>query len=223
MNDYQAKLKSDIQRIFSILGKQASNIKAYHDEIAKITPLPYIEQEKEKMRNKAEAALYQASRAVYEDIQKQLDSIRSTAVSMETEFQITPDLQAAIALVSAAGDKMNYETRSNLVKSFVGRKQALIALQSMFIAQGIESPGDGEIARFIFSAEAACDELDKNASWIAVQPGKSMVQIMEFSKLLENFAELEGAELSMKISDFVDTDAYYMGLARAASGLTETR
>jgi len=220
MNDYQEKLKSDIQRIFSILGKQASNIKAYHDEIAKITPLPFIEQEKEKMRNKAEASLYQASRAVYEDIQKQLDSIRSTAISMETEFQITPDLQAAIALVSAAGDKLDYETRNNLVKSFVGRKQALIALQSMFVAQGIENQ---EIKRFVFNAEAACDELDKNASWIAVQPGKNMVQIMEFSKLLENFAELEGAELSVKISDFVDTDAYYMGLARAASGLTENR
>jgi len=113
-----------------------------------------------------------------------------------------------------------YETRNNLVKAFIGRKQALIALQSMFVAQGIENQ---EIKKFIFNAETACDELDKNASWIAVQPGKNMVQITEFSKLLENFAELEGTELSIKISDFVDTDAHYMGLARAASGLTENR
>lgn len=215
MNDNQAKLKSYITTIFSILGRQASNIKTYQTEQAKALPM-YVESVKAELRKKAEIALYQASRAAYDDIQKQLDSVRATALAMESEFEITPDLQAAVTLVNAAGDKLNHETRSNLVKSFVGRKQALIALQSMFISQGIENQ---EIKKFIFSAEVACDELDKNASWIAVQPSRSINQIVDFSKLLEEFAELEGVELSVKISDFVDTDAYYMGLVKAAVGL----
>jgi hypothetical protein len=43
--------------------------------------------------SKSEAKLYQASREAHAEIQTKLDGIRSTAILMETEFQIAPDLQ----------------------------------------------------------------------------------------------------------------------------------
>lgn len=216
MNDNQTKLKSYITLIFTDIGRQADNIKTYQNELSKIVPLPYVEQEKEKMRNKAQAAFYQASRTVYEDIQKQLDIVRATALAMESEFEITPDLQAAINLVSATGKNLQHETRQNLVNSFIGRKQALIALQALFAANSID---ESEAKKYIFDAATWCDSLDQEAQQLAVQPGKNVNQIVHFGELLKEFAELEGAELSVKISDFVDMDAYYMGLTRAASGL----
>lgn len=216
MNDYQEKIKSYITLIFTRIGRQADNIKTYQNELAKIVPLPYIEEEKERMRSNAQATVRQATQSVYEDIQKQLDVVRATALAMESEFEITPDLQAAINLVSAAGKNLPFETRQNLVNSFAGRKQALIALQALFAANSID---ESEAKKYIFDAATWCNKLDDAAFQLTVQPGKSVLTLVEFGQMLTEFAGLEGAELTVDISNYVDMDAYYLGLTRAASGL----
>ncbi|MEA4955889.1 MAG: hypothetical protein VB096_10340 [Pseudoflavonifractor sp.] len=216
MNDNQEKLKSYITLIFTNIGKQADNIKTYQNELGKIVPLPYIEEEKERMRSKAQATMRQSTQVVYEHIQKKLDVVRATALAMESEFEITPDLQVAINLVSAVGNNLPFETRQNLVNSFIGRKQALIALQALFSSNGID---ESESKKYIFDAANWCDSLDNAAFQLTVQPGKSVLPLVEFGKLLTEFAGLEGAELTVDISSYVDMDAYYMGLSRAAMGL----
>lgn len=107
---------------------------------------------------------------------------------MESEFEITPDLQAAINLVSAVGKNLPYETRQNLVKSFTGRKQALVALRSLFAANGVD---ESEIEEFIFDAGNWCDNLDDAAFSLTVQPGKNILPLVELGKRLTRFAELE--------------------------------
>lgn len=75
MNDNQEKIKSYTTGIFIDICKQANNIKAYQSELEKIVPLPYVEEEKEKLRSNAQASLRQATQSIYEGIQKQLDVI----------------------------------------------------------------------------------------------------------------------------------------------------
>lgn len=98
----------------------------------------------------------------------------------------------------------------------MGSKQALIALQSLFAAKDIDTK---EIGHYIFSAEGRCDDLEAAAYNIVIQPGTNIAQAIALAKLLEEFAELEGVELSNPITYYVDTAEFYKDQARAAFGL----
>lgn len=120
MNENQRKIQGAIGDIYVRLGTYSGAVKTYRAEIIRITGLPYVEDEKAKLRATAQQVLDAAAQAAYADVKKILDIIRTVAVEMEQAFAISPELQAAISLVSAVGDRLPYETRQSLVKGFRG-------------------------------------------------------------------------------------------------------
>ena len=193
MNTNQLVIKECISTCFSVLGRYDKALAAYGAEKNTIDHSLWNDEEKDRQRAKARETVAAAAQRCYEDIAKELENIRNIAVAMETEFGISPELTAAITLVSSAGEKLPWETRRNLVKTFAGQKQALMALCSIFEANGIETR---EAKALIFDAESKCDDLDAAAYRLVVQPGSNLGAAYSFAKELEKFAQLEGVELT---------------------------
>lgn len=215
MNNNQKYLNECIQAIFNTLGRYDRAVKLYGTEKESIVHGPWNNEELERRLSAAASKLQDAAQLCYDGIHKELEGIRKTATAMEQEFALTLELNAAIALVSAVGDKLPWDTRQNLVTSFVGHKQALIALRSIFEAKGVEIK---EVKSYIFDASICCDVLDNAAYQLVAQAGANVGVVFNLVKELETFAKLEGVELSSKfISE--NTDVYMNARLRESFGL----
>lgn len=193
MNTNQLVIKECISTCFTVLGRYDKALAAYGAEKKRIDTSMWNDEEKARQRSKAQETAAAAAVRCYEDIAKELENIRNIAMAMESEFGITPELTAAITLVSSAGAKLPWETRCNLVKNFAGQKQALLALCSIFEANNIETK---EAKALIFDAERRCTEMDDAAYRLVMQPGSNLGAAYSFAKELEKFAQLEGVELT---------------------------
>lgn len=215
MNNNQLLIKERIQTIFSILGRYDKAVTVYGTEKVEISAQPWNEAEKARRLSTTAETLRGAVQRCYDDISKELEVIKKTAIAMENAFELTPELNAAIALVSAVGDKLPRDTRQNLVASFVGQKQALVALCSIFEARGVET---GEVKRYIFDAGLRCEALEETAYRLVSQSGSNIGVVLSLVKELEAFAKLEGVELTSKFTS-ENANAYLTARMRESMGL----
>lgn len=216
MNANQISLNERISACFTALGRYDKALAAYGAEKKRIDASMWNEEEKTRQRTKAQETAAAAAQRCYEDITKELEIIHNIAVAMENEFAITPELTAAITLVSSAGEKLPWETRRNLVNTFAGQKQALMALRSIFEANGVETR---EVEALIFDAETRCSDLYSAAQRLVTQPGDNLGAVYRFAKALEKFAQLEGVELTGPFTGESEGE-YLNARMRESMGLT---
>lgn len=215
--DSRHKIDTACSLCFFALGKYNDAVQAFHAERRRIDPLPYVQEEKERMVNSAKKTLGQVAAAQYEEIKGALQDIRAAAGEMEKLLDIGADFQNALAVVKSLGKELPVDVRLSLVEPFKGQKQALSMLKAAYEAEGITS--EYYFKGLIFDASDQVDKLDEMAYRIAAEAGDNILAAAAFARELEAFAAALGVELSRRFSDVVDTEAAMMAQLRSAAGL----
>lgn len=211
------KIDNACSLCFFALSKYNDAVQAFHAERRRIDPLPYVQEEKERMANSAVETLGQVAAAQYKEIHDNLESIRAAAGEMEKLLDIGGEFQNALAVVKSLGKALPADVRLSLVEPFKGQKQALSMLKAAYEAEGITS--EYYFKDLIFDASVQVDKLDEMAYRVAVEAGDNLLVAAAFARELEAFAAALGVELSRRFSDVVDTDAAVMAQLRTAAGL----
>lgn len=204
-------------RCFKALAAYNETVRAYQNECREIDPLPFIQEEKERMKAKAAEKMYQDVRGQHETILAELDKIALAAEGMEALLDIGEDLQNALTVVKSLGAAMPSNLRFSLVVPFKGQKMALEILKAAYEAGGIDA--EPYFKGLIFDADSRIGSLKESAMRLALQPGESLLTAHTFAGELESFAKAMGVELSTKYGDLVDAQGAMMEQVRAAAGL----
>lgn len=215
--DNRQTIGAACRNCFHTLDRYHKAVEAFHEEKRRIAATPYIQQEQERMVNKAAEALSNAAHGFYEEIKHNLDAIRVAAGEMENLMDIGLDLQNALSVVNALGQSMPSETRMKLVEQFKGQRQALTILKTAYETSGIDP--EPYFEGLILDTSKVLDELDDKAYRMVMQPGVNMLVAINFGSDLEKFAESLGVRLTEKYRDMVNTSEALNRLMRAAAGL----
>ena len=220
MNNNQKAIKDSAQSIFSELALFSNAVTDFQKKAREISKEEYLTNESiEAKTNEAKAYLVKRAVELSSSISLSLATIRKAAMAMEESFVISPELQAAIALTGAAGEKLDDETRDRMWKQFIGDSNALRSLKALFESKGMYTK---EMEKYIFSAESWCDELESLAIDFKIQPGTNLNQAVTFGRKLEKFCELEGVELDKPFIQYLNAEDYsqfYTEQLRAAFGV----
>ena len=220
MNNNQKAIKDSAQSIFSELALFSNAVTDFQKKAREISKEEYLTNEGiEAKTNEAKAYLVKRAVELSSSISLSLATIRKAAMAMEESFVISPELQAAIALTGAAGEKLDDETRDRMWKQFIGDSNALRSLKALFESKGMYTK---EMEKYIFSAESWCDELESLAIDFKIQPGTNLNQAVTFGRKLEKFCELEGVELDKPFIQYLNAEDYsqfYTEQLRAAFGV----
>lgn len=220
MNNNQKTIKDSAQGIFSELALFSNAVTDFQKKAREIAKEEYLAEEGIAAKtNEAKAYLVKRAGELSASISLSLATIRKAAMAMEESFAISPELQAAIALTSAAGEKLDAETRDRMWKQFIGDSNALRSLKALFESKGMYTK---EMEKYIFSAESWCDELESLAIDFKIQPGTNLNQAVTFGRKLEKFCELEGVELDKPFIQYLNAEDYsqfYTEQLRTAFGI----
>lgn len=220
MNNNQKTIKDSAQGIFSELALFSNAVTDFQKKAREIAKEEYLAEEGIAAKtNEAKAYLVKRAGELSASISLSLATIRKAAMAMEESFAISPELQAAIALTSAAGEKLDAETRDRMWKQFIGDSNALRSLKALFESKGMYTK---EMEKYIFSAEEQCNDLESSALDFKIQPGTNLNQAVTFGQKLEKFCELEGVELDKPFIQYLNADDYsqfYTEQLRTAFGI----
>lgn len=215
--DNRHKINTACQICFFALDKYHKAVNAFNEEKRRIAATPYIQQEQERMVNQASDALKNSAQGYYEEIKRNLDTIRAAAGEMENMMDIGEDLQNALSVIKALGGSLPGETRIKLVEQFKGQRQALSLLKAAYESAGITS--QPYFQDLILNTAKELDALDDKAYRMVVAPGENMMIAVNFGRDLEKFAESLGVDLTKKFGEIVDTSDALNAQLRAAMGL----
>lgn len=215
--DNRHKIDTACQSCFFALDKYHKAVNAFNEEKRRIAATPYIQQEQERMVNQASDALKNSAQGYYEEIKRNLDTIRAAAGEMENMMDIGEDLQNALSVIKALGGSLPGETRIKLVEQFKGQRQALSLLKAAYESAGITS--QPYFQDLILNTAKELDALDDKAYRMVVAPGENMMIAVNFGRDLEKFAESLGVDLTKKFGEIVDTSDALNAQLRAAMGL----
>ena len=220
MNNNQKTIKDSAQSIFSELALFSNAVTDFQKKAREIAKEEYLTNEGiEAKTNEAKAYLVKRAVELSTSISLSLATIRKAAMAMEESFVISPELQAAITLTSAAGEKLDASARDRMWKQFIGDNNALRSLKALFESKGMYTK---EMEKYIFSAEEQCNDLESSALDFKIQPGTNLNQTVTFGRKLEKFCELEGVELDKPFIQYLNAEDYsqfYTEHLRTAFGI----
>ena len=220
MNNNQKTIKDSAQSIFSELALFSNAVTDFQKKAREIAKEEYLTNEGiEAKTNEAKAYLVKRAVELSTSISLSLATIRKAAMAMEESFVISPELQAAITLTSAAGEKLDTSARDRMWKQFIGDNNALRSLKALFDSKGMYTK---EMEKYIFNAEDQCNDLESSALDFKIQPGTNLNQTVAFGRKLEKFCELEGVELDKPFIQYLNAEDYsqfYTEQLRAAFGV----
>lgn len=220
MNNNQKTIKDSAQSIFSELALFSNAVTDFQKKAREIAKEEYLTNEGiEAKTNEAKAYLVKRAVELSSSISLSLATIRKAAMAMEESFVISPELQAAITLTSAAGEKLDNSARDRMWKQFIGDNNALRSLKALFESKGMYTK---EMEKYIFSAEEQCNDLESSALDFKIQPGTNLNQTVTFGRKLEKFCELEGVELDKPFIQYLNAEDYsqfYTEQLRTAFGI----
>ena len=220
MNNNQKTIKDSAQSIFSELALFSNAVTDFQKKAREIAKEEYLTNEGiEAKTNEAKAYLVKRAGELSTSISLSLATIRKAAMAMEESFVISPELQAAITLTSAAGEKLDTSARDRMWKQFIGDNNALRSLKALFESKGMYTK---EMEKYIFSAEEQCNDLESSALDFKIQPGTNLNQAVTFGQKLEKFCELEGVELDKPFIQYLNAEDYsqfYTEQLRTAFGI----
>lgn len=220
MNSNQKAIKDSAQSIFSELALFSNAVTDFQKKAREISKEEYLTNEGiEAKTNEAKAYLVKRAVELSSSISLSLATIRKAAMAMEESFVISPELQAAITLTSAAGEKLDTSARDRMWKQFIGDNNALRSLKALFDSKGMYTK---EMEKYIFNAEDQCNDLESSALDFKIQPGTNLNQTVAFGRKLEKFCELEGVELDKPFIQYLNAEDYsqfYTEQLRTAFGI----
>lgn len=220
MNNNQKAIKDSAQSIFSELALFSNAVTDFQKKAREISKEEYLTNEGiEAKTNEAKAYLVKRAVELSSSISLSLATIRKAAMAMEESFVISPELQAAITLTSAAGEKLDTSARDRMWKQFIGDNNALRSLKALFESKGMYTK---EMEKYIFNAEDQCNDLESSALDFKIQPGTNLNQTVAFGRKLEKFCELEGVELDNPFIQYLNAEDYsqfYTEQLRTAFGI----
>ncbi|TCL52971.1 hypothetical protein [Allofournierella massiliensis] len=220
MNNNQKAIKDSAQSIFSELALFSNAVTDFQKKAREISKEEYLTNEGiEAKTNEAKAYLVKRAVELSSSISLSLATIRKAAMAMEESFVISPELQAAITLTSAAGEKLDTSARDRMWKQFIGDNNALRSLKALFDSKGMYTK---EMEKYIFNAEDQCNDLESSALDFKIQPGTNLNQTVAFGQKLEKFCELEGVELDKPFIQYLNAEDYsqfYTEQLRTAFGI----
>lgn len=220
MNNNQKAIKDSAQSIFSELALFSNAVTDFQKKAREIAKEEYLTNEGiEAKTNEAKAYLVKRAVELSTSISLSLATIRKAAMAMEESFVISPELQAAITLTSAAGEKLDTSARDRMWEQFIGDNNALRSLKALFDSKGMYTK---EMEKYIFSAEDQCNDLESSALDFKIQPGTNLNQTVAFGQKLEKFCELEGVELDKPFIQYLNAEDYsqfYTEQLRTAFGI----
>ena len=220
MNNTQKAIKDSAQSIFSELALFSNAVTDFQKKAREISKEEYLTNEGiEAKTNEAKAYLVKRAVELSSSISLSLATIRKAAMAMEESFVISPELQAAITLTSAAGEKLDTSARDRMWKQFIGDNNALRSLKALFDSKGMYTK---EMEKYIFNAEDQCNDLESSALDFKIQPGTNLNQTVAFGQKLEKFCELEGVELDKPFIQYLNAEDYsqfYTEQLRTAFGI----
>lgn len=220
MNNNQKTIKDSAQSIFSELALFSNAVTDFQKKAREIAKEEYLTNEGiEAKTNEAKAYLVKRAVELSTSISLSLATIRKAAMATEESFVISPELQAAITLTSAAGEKLDASARDRMWKQFIGDNNALRSLKALFESKGMYTK---EMEKYIFSAEEQCNDLESSALDFKIQPGTNLNQTVTFGRKLEKFCELEGVELDKPFIQYLNAEDYsqfYTEQLRTAFGI----
>ena len=220
MNNNQKAIKDSAQSIFSELALFSNAVTDFQKKAREISKEEYLTNEGiEAKTNEAKAYLVKRAVELSSSISLSLATIRKAAMAMEESFVISPELQAAITLTSAAGEKLDTSARDRMWKQFIGDNNALRSLKALFDSKGMYTK---EMEKYIFNTEDQCNDLESSALDFKIQPGTNLNQTVAFGQKLEKFCELEGVELDKPFIQYLNAEDYsqfYTEQLRTAFGI----
>ena len=220
MNNNQKAIKDSAQSIFSELALFSNAVTDFQKKAREISKEEYLTNEGiEAKTNEAKAYLVKRAVELSSSISLSLATIRKATMAMEESFVISPELQAAITLTSAAGEKLDASARDRMWKQFIGDNNALRSLKALFESKGMYTK---EMEKYIFRAEERCNDLESSALDFKIQPGTNLNQTVAFGQKLEKFCELEGVELDKPFIQYLNAEDYsqfYTEQLRTAFGI----
>lgn len=220
MNSNQNTIKDGAQGIFSELALFANAVTDFQKKVREIAKEKYLTEEGIAAKtNEAKAYLVKRAGELSTSISLSLAAIRKAAIAMEDSFVISPELQAAITLTSAAGEKLDTTARDRMWRQFIGDNNALRSLKALFESKGMYTK---ELEKYIFSAESWCEELESLVLDFKIQPGTNLNQTVALGQKLEKFCNLEGVELDKPFVQYLNADDYsqfYTEQLKAAFGV----
>lgn len=220
MNNNQKAIKDSAQSIFSELALFSNAVTDFQKKAREISKEEYLTNEGiEAKTNEAKAYLVKRAVELSSSISLSLATIRKAAMAMEESFVISPELQAAITLTSAAGEKLDTSARDRMWKQFIGDNNALRSLKALFDSKGMYTK---EMEKYIFNAEDQCNDLESSVLDFKIQPGTNLNQTVAFGQKLEKFCELEGVELDKPFIQYLNAEDYsqfYTEQLRTAFGI----
>lgn len=220
MNNNQKTIKDSAQSIFSELALFSNAVTDFQKKAREIAKEEYLTEEGIAAKtNEAKAYLVKRAGELSTSISLSLATIRKATMAMEESFVISPELQAAITLTSAAGEKLDTSARDRMWKQFIGDNNALRSLKALFDSKGMYTK---EMEKYIFNAEDQCNDLESSALDFKIQPGTNLNQTVAFGRKLEKFCELEGVELDKPFIQYLNAEDYsqfYTEQLRTAFGI----
>ena len=170
MNNNQKTIKDSAQSIFSELALFSNAVTDFQKKAREIAKEEYLTNEGiEAKTNAAKAYLVKRAVELSTSISLSLATIRKAAMAMEESFVISPELQAAITLTSAAGENLDDSARDRMWKQFIGDNNALRSLKALFESKGMYTK---EMEKYIFSAESWCDDQFESGCHLRPEVGK---------------------------------------------------
>ena len=215
--DNRQKIASACSRCFSALDGYARACNDFRAEQKRIEPLPYIQEEKERMVSEAAKKLGSVASTKYEEIRKNLDDIKEAAEEMAAILDIGQDFQNTLSLVKQMGSDLPVDVRYALIAPFKGQKRALEILKAAYESAGM-SP-EPYFKGLIFAPGSRISALDADVYRITVQPGDHLLVAATFANGLESLADDLGVELSTRFKDMTDLSAAYTAAMYKACGV----
>lgn len=212
------KISAACHNCFLALDKYHKAVESFAEEKRRITSMPYIQAEKERLVNQAADTLRNAVQGHCGQIQRELETIRTAAEEMQNLMDIGGDLQNALSVVKSLGKALPPEVRIKLVEQFKGQYQALTMLKAAY--EAVEIPAEPYFKGLILNASNAVKDLEDKAACLADKPGENMLIAFSFGNDLEKFAQALGVELTTRYRDAVDTSAAMSRQLRAVMGLS---
>lgn len=217
--DNRHKIDTACQLCFRALDKYSKAMDAFQEEKHKIEAQPYVQEEQERLIAQAADKLHNTVSAYCVQIKNAVATIRDASSEMAEQLDIGEELQNALSVVKALGDKMPASIGTDLAEMFKGQRNALLMLKAAFSAAGIYT-ATAVFDELIANASRNLIELEAQTDRLAESTGTDMLAAYRLGQALEALAESMGVDLTQRFGDIVfDVEKMRTAATRAAMGL----
>ena len=213
-------IKTTVEEIFTELSAYSTAVTVYRESIEKINQIEYLTEEgKAVQRNSEYSKLADRAQRIGGNIVQKIDKIKQTLDKVEQTFIISPELQSAVATITAAGDKMSSDLLQRIWAQFLGDNTALSIVKA---AMDTKRAYTNELEKHIYNTQTWCGTLREMGQNFIIQPGTNLNKAVELGKKLEEFCCVLGIQLDKPFVQYLNAEDYsqfYTENLRAAFGL----